>query len=56
MDYQLVKLHAPIAGTFLEGLEPHRLIKRSSYLIIGILIWTLIASIREYKSTFKRSY
>ncbi len=54
MDYQLAKFHAQTANTFLSGLEPHRLIKRSNYLIIGILIWTLIASIKEYKKTFNR--
>ncbi|MQZ32670.1 hypothetical protein F4U02_17000 [Acinetobacter haemolyticus] len=56
MDYQLAKLHAQTAHTFLSGLEPYRLIKRSNYLIIGILIWTLIASIREYKKTYDRYY
>ena len=54
MDYQLAKFHAQTANTFLSGLEPHRLIKRSNYLIKGILIWTLIASIKEYKKTFNR--
>ncbi|MBY3626387.1 hypothetical protein HGO21_43855 [Acinetobacter sp. CUI P1] len=56
MDYQLAKIHAQTAHTFLSGLEPYRLIKRSNYLIIGILIWTLIASIREYKKTYDRYY
>lgn len=56
MDYQLAKLHAQTAGTLLESLEPHRLIKRSNYLIIGILIWTLVASIREYKNAYKRFF
>lgn len=56
MDYQLAKLHAQTAHTFLSGLDPYRLIKRSNYLIIGILIWTLIASIREYKKTYDRYY
>lgn len=56
MDYQLSKFHAQTANTFLSGLEPHRLIKRYNYLIIGILIWTLIASIKEYKKTFNRFY
>lgn len=56
MDYQLAKLHAQTANTFLSGLEPHRLLKRSNYLIVGILTWTLFASIREYKRTFNRYY
>lgn len=56
MDYQLAKLHAQTAHTFLSGLEPYRLIKRSNYLIVGILIWTLIASIREYKKTYNGYY
>ena len=56
MDYQLARFHAQTAHTFLSGLEPYRLIKRSNYLIAGILIWTLIALIREYKKTYDRYY
>lgn len=56
MDYQLAKFHAQIANTLLSGFEPHRLLNRSNYLIIGILIWTVIASIREYKNVFNRNY
>jgi len=55
MDYQLAKFHAQTANTFLSGMEPRQL-KRSNYLIVGILIWTLIASISEYKKTFNRYY
>mgnify|MGYP003422314299 CR=1 FL=1 len=56
MDYQLAKFHAQTAHTFLSGLEPYRLLKKSNYLIVGILIWTLIASIREYKKTYDKYY
>ncbi|TCB26249.1 hypothetical protein E0H86_13515 [Acinetobacter sp. ANC 4635] len=56
MDYQLAKLHSQMAGTLLQGLEPYRLIKRYKYLIICILIWTLIASSKEYFKTFNKYY
>mgnify|MGYP003603027919 CR=1 FL=1 len=54
MDYQLAKFHTQSANTFLSGLEPHRLVRRSNYLIIGVLIWTLIASIKEYKKIYDK--
>lgn len=56
MDYQLVKFQTQVTGTFLEGLEPYRLIKRANYLIVGILCWTLISAIKEYINTYKRHF
>ncbi|KEC82409.1 hypothetical protein DT74_02965 [Acinetobacter sp. ETR1] len=56
MDYQLAKFHIQVTGTVLEGLEPYRLIKRSKYLIIIILFWTLISAIKEYIRTYKRYF
>lgn len=56
MDYQLAKFHIQVTGTVLEGLEPYRLMKRTNYLIIGILFWTLISAIKEYIRTYKRYF
>lgn len=56
MDYQLAKFHIQVTGTVLEGLEPYRLIKRTNYLIITILFWTLISAIKEYIRTYKRYF
>lgn len=56
MDYQLAKFHIQVTGTVLEGLEPYRLIKRSNYLIILILFFTLISTTKEYIRTYKRYF
>lgn len=56
VDYHFTKLHTQMAGTFLEGLEPYRLLKRYNYLIICILIWTVVTSIKEYCKTFNKYY
>lgn len=56
MDYQLAKFHLQVTGTFLEGLEPYRLIKRSNYLIAAILFGTFFSAIKEYIHTYKRHF